>query len=427
MKFLKRNEGIATIWAAITMLVLVSFMGLAVDMGLMVWNAQQLQIAADGAALAGAQFVRSDPVRARDQAQLVGVSNRAAGVTVQLQRNDGNAPGGDIVFGRFDRDAGTFDPAGTPNSVQVNARRTAGSLNGALQTVFARVMGMNALDMQRSAIAIVGGGTGSGMLVLDNNARCALTIRGNPTVNVFDGAIQVNSANSCGTCIQGDPVVEATEINAVGGICLTGTPDELPDLNENQPPIPDPLETLPDPSYTTVPDRGIIDKQAGSPFSPGYYSGGIDLSGGDIVLNPGIYILNGKGIEINGSANFTADGCMFFIIGTGDVNIGGTGDIKITPPDPDLYSYPGVDTFEGIAMFQSRTNTNEGRIVGTGGNLDLQGTYYFPKNKMNFGGSGYQAGAQLIAWELEIYGSGQMDLAVNGLIPAPGRRVFLVR
>ena len=213
MKVLKRNEGIATIWAALTMLVLVGFVGLAVDVGLEVWTGQQLQIVADGSALAGAQFVRSDPVKARDQAQLVGASNVAGGVTMSLDRNAANTPGGDIVFGRFDRDTGIFDPAGAPNSVQVTARRTAASANGALDLHFARVLGFNTVDMQRSAIAMLGGGTGTGMLILDNDARCALKIRGNPTVNLFDGAIQVNSTNPCGTCLEGNPIIEASELD----------------------------------------------------------------------------------------------------------------------------------------------------------------------------------------------------------------------
>ncbi len=425
MKRFKRNEGIATIWAAITMLVLVGFIGLAVDIGLAVWTGQQLQIAADGAALAGAQFVRSDPVRARDQAQLVGVSNVAGGVNVALDRNDGNAPGGDIVFGRFDRDTGVFDPAGRPNSVQATARRTAASANGALDLHFARVLGFNSMEMQRSAIAILGGGTGTGMLILDNDAECALTIRGNPTVNLFNGAVQVNSTNSCGTCLTGNPEILASEFNLVGGFCLTGvTEDEVPPLNTNQQAIADPLADLPAPPIGAPNVPGTISGGGINNWTPGYYPGGIDLIGGIHTLAQGIYILGGKGIDISGSPIFMADGVMFYVL-EGPVNISGSGTLRITPPDPDLYSYTGVDIYEDVAIFQARTNSTAGTVIGTA-NMDFQGTYYFPNNKISLGGTSNQFGNQMIAWSAEIFGNGLIELAVDGSIPAPGRRVFLV-
>lgn len=421
-KLRKRNEGIALIWAAVVMLVLVAFVGLAVDFGLMVWTAEQLQIAADGAALAGAQWVREDQDFARDQAQLVGANNKAGGVFVQLDRNEANAADGDIILGRYDRDNGTFDPDGPRNSVKVNARRTTASLNGALPLHFARIMGFNETNIERSAIAILGGGTGTGMLILDNDEECALTIRGNPTIELDDGAIQVNSTNPCGTCIQGDPTILATEINMVGDACLTGVnEDEVPDLNPNSDEIPDPLALLPDPP---IPAPHVPNSITSSgTYTPGYYTGGIDLSGGNVTLEPGIYIID-NGFEINGSTNFFAEGVMFFLR-TGPLRINGSGELRITPPDPDIHTYAGADTYENVAIFQARTNTSEGTVNGTS-LMDLEGTYYFPRNKINLGGNSNQFGDQFIAWQAELYGNGIIELAVDGSIPAPGGRVFLV-
>ncbi len=423
MKSLKGKRGVALLWTAVAMLVLVAFIGLAVDFGMMVWTAEQLQIAADGAALAGARWVRTDESLARDQAQLVGAANVAGGVNVELNRNDANSADGDIVVGRFDRDDLTFDPTGFPNAVKVNARRTSGSLNGSLPLNFARVLGFNETDIQRSAIAILGGGTGTGMLILDNNASCALTIRGNPTIELNDGAIQVNSTNSCGTCLQGDPYILASEFNMVGDACLTGVNEnEVPPLNDHQPEIPDPLADLPAPSFNPSANLGTI-KNSGT-YGPGYYAGGINASGGTINLDPGIYVLGGAGVNISGSPTFTAEGVMLYVL-QGPVDIRGSGTLTITPPDPDEYSYPGVDIYENVAIFQARTNSAEGRVLGTA-NMNFEGTYYFPRNKINLGGTANNFGDQFIAWQAEIFGNGTIELAVDGSIPAPGKEVFLV-
>lgn len=426
MKRWKRREGVALIWTALIMVVLVAFVGLAVDFGLMVWTGQQLQIAADGSALAGAQWVHTDEVMVRDQAQLVASSNVAGGVNIQLDRNDGNAAGGDIVIGRYDRDERTFDPDGFPNAVYVNARRTAASQNGALPLHFARIIGFNATDMQRDAIAMIGGGTGTGMLILDSDAECALTIRGNPTVELGGGAIQVNSTNSCGTCLTGNPEIISSGFNMVGDACLTGVnEDDVPPLNPNSPPIPDPLASLPDPVFDPSDDLGTISGGGNKNWLPGYYSGGIDLTGGTHTLAPGIYIIGGDGIDIRGNTNFIADGVLFYV-DEGPVNINGNGDILIRPLDPDVntdISEAGI--YENVAIFQARDNDSEGLVNGTADNT-FEGTYYFPNNKINLGGTANQFGDQFIAWQAEIFGNGEIILAVDGSIPAPGSRVFLV-
>lgn len=426
MKRWKEEKGVALIWTAIVIVVLVAFIGLAVDFGLMVWTGQQLQIAADGAALAGAQFVREDQDLARDQAQLVGAANVAGGVNIQLDRNDGNAADGDIVIGRYDRDERTFDPEGFPNAVKVNARRTSDSQNGPLPLHFARILGFNETEMQRSAIAMIGGGTGTGLLILDSDAECALTIRGNPTIELGGGAIQVNSTDPCGTCLQGSPDINASGFNMVGDACLTGvTEDEVPPLNPNSPPIPDPLADLPEPAFNPANSLGTITGKGTTTWTPGYYAGGIDLSGGTHTLEPGIYILGGKGIDIRGNANLIADGVMFFV-DAGPVNINGTGDILIRPLDPDVHtSIPEAGIYENIAIFQARDNFSEGLVNGTANNI-FEGTYYFPQNKINLGGTANQFGDQFIAWQAELFGNGLIELAVDGSIPAPGGRVFLV-
>jgi hypothetical protein len=112
-------------------------------------------------------------------------------------------------------------------------------------------------------------------------------------------------------------------------------------------------------------------------------------------------------------------------IDQGPVDIAGTGELTLTPPDPDLYNYPDVDTYENVAMFQARDNTAEGRVIGTA-DMNFEGTYYFPNNKINLGGTANNFGDQFIAWQAEIFGNGTITLAVDGSIPAPGTRVFLV-
>ena len=111
--------------------------------------------------------------------------------------------------------------------------------------------------------------------------------------------------------------------------------------------------------------------------------------------------------------------------GTGSVDIAGTGSFRLTPPDPALYSYPGVDTYEYISMFQSRENINPSRIIGTG-RLDIAGTLYFPSADLEIGGEGDGFGSQLIANTIWVHGTGDIVLNYEGSFPGLGGTVFLV-
>ncbi|MFP6581684.1 MAG: Tad domain-containing protein [Candidatus Hydrogenedentota bacterium] len=153
---LSPRAGIATVWTVLFVLVLVMFLGLVIDTGYMVVAKQQLQTAADAAALAGAYSVRSDQDDARSQAVLIASLNTSAKENVTLYLNSVNDPNGDIVVGFFDRDTETFTPTTTdPNAVEVNAcRTTAHGTNTPLTLLFGDMMGITEVDIAAKAIAM---------------------------------------------------------------------------------------------------------------------------------------------------------------------------------------------------------------------------------------------------------------------------------
>jgi hypothetical protein len=430
MKILRRTEdyGAVNVWVSIMALgVLLGMTGLALDAGYMVWTAEQLQVVADASAMAGARYCRNDEVHARDAALACAVANLAGGQFITLDRNDANALDGDVVIGRFDQDTGTFstDVAGT-NAVKVVARRTADSANGALELVFGRIFNLSHANIERDAIAMIGGGTGSGLLILSGDDRGALTIGGNTTLNVDGGAIQVNSSNKQALIVNGNVDTDAEFINIVGDYKLNGTSEaDLPPIYTPSPEVPDPLAELLAPTWDPLNDLGTVAVHGESLIlSPGFYSGGITLTVGSLVLQPGIYILDGAGLDITGGT-FVAEGVMFYITGTGALDITGNGIVSIAPPDPELYSYPDVDTYEGIAIFQDRDNTTSAKIEGIS-TFSLEGTYYFPNNHLDIGGTGYEAGNQLIAHTMNIAGNSNLTINYDGRFKAPGNKVFLV-
>ncbi|MCH8969546.1 MAG: hypothetical protein IIA66_10570, partial [Planctomycetes bacterium] len=221
-----RRRGITGVWVALMGSLMVAFLGLAIDTSYVVRTIQELQIAADSAALAGAAQVKTDIDAARAQAKLLAFNN-TAGMTngvrdeVVLALNSTNLPAGDIVTGRWyrwDDDttdpphfAGDFDASATVgiNALKVVARRINDADPEAQKTslplLFGPVFGWDTVDLEVDAVAMSVGTTGAGLIVLCPDCECALKFGGNTeltlaTAEGYDGDASIvvdSNATGC--------------------------------------------------------------------------------------------------------------------------------------------------------------------------------------------------------------------------------------
>ena len=170
----KNQAGVSAVIVAIVLSMLIGFTALAVDVGYMYVTKNELQNVADAAALAGAGYLgsiyktlsynaqqthvfsRSDIVGV---AQQVALKNRAARMNIVI--NDA-----DVTIGIWD---GTNPlppiaaPIVGPDAVRIIARRDA-SANGPILTFFARIFGINAVDVSADATAALTGPATAGDL-----------------------------------------------------------------------------------------------------------------------------------------------------------------------------------------------------------------------------------------------------------------------
>jgi hypothetical protein len=431
----RRRRGAVIVWVAVSMIALLGCVGLALDTARVLLVAHELQTAADAGALAGAQFVRTDAVLAMLSARSTTEANDAEGDAILLPDNPGNDPGGKVVLGRFDRETRTFTATLTaPNAVKVIACRTTAQ-NGALPLIFGPIFNVADANVKRQAIAMIGGGTGAGLIALNKTDRAALSISGTVTLEVDGGAIQVDSIDSRAIDTNGGPTINAPEINVVGDAAISSNTIYSGDVNPNSPYVPDPLAYLTAPNWEAMTDYGGVSVTGSSAkevqLEPGYYPQGISMTNnfGTLRLAPGIYVLDGPGLKVTGG-NMYAHGVMFYVKGTGVIDLEGNGVIQVTPIDPTKYSYPsGTEDYEGISFFQdspSNTVKTASKLVGTNDML-LEGTLYFRNNEIHISGTSQGFGNQLIADTVTISGTGFVRINYDGRNPAAGNRVFLVQ
>jgi len=361
---------------ALLAVLLIGFVGLAIDSAHIVRTMDQLQAAADSAALAAASKVKSDSQAQQFQttralAAQIAAANEAAAVPVQLNLNPSNNPNGDIVVGRWDPVAAAFTPTViNPDAVRVNARRTPGS-GGQLSLYFGGLFNNSQVSVTRQATAHVGPSTAPLLLVLDPALAGACSVSGVAAVDVAVGRLHVNSAASCALVTAGAATIDAKRVFVVGQACLGGG-SVYPTPKPNSQVEPDPLSALVKPTAPPQPLPGI---STPGTYSPGYYEY-IHLTTGTTTLLPGTYIVRGaavgsplQGVDLSGDALLVGNDVLIFARDGGSISTHQQAGMVLTP----LANGP----WQGVALSQNKFSKLPCVIEGTG-KFQVEGTIYIP-------------------------------------------------
>jgi hypothetical protein len=141
------------------------------------------------------------------------------------------------------------------------------------------------------------------------------------------------------------------------------------------------------------------------------YCKGISING-EVVFEPGLYILDGAGLDIQSSAVVTnnedaSGGVTFYLTGSGskyaDVSVSSGSDVTLTPMT--------TDPLANVLFFQDR-NAKNGQSKFTGqSQMHLTGMLYFPNSEVEFtGGTALdQVDVLLVASTLKLSGNSYLN------------------
>lgn len=180
---MKTQRGAVIILVAISLVVLLGFTALAIDLGYRHVVKNQLQDIADGAALAAARRLGNiyqamsyseqqayDVDASGDRATIVSVAQSVGSENKAGAKSDIVINASDVQIGRWEYDTRTYcdslvsnpacpSPNPTtlqPDAVKVTARRDT-SANGPFDTFFAKIFGINSLSVEAHAVAALTG------------------------------------------------------------------------------------------------------------------------------------------------------------------------------------------------------------------------------------------------------------------------------
>ena len=294
--------------AAISLVVVIGFVGLAVDVGMLWTERRHMQTAVDAAAVAGAVALREgDNVQnaGTEAATLNSFTNGQNNVTVTI-----NHP--------------PLSGAYAGNSSYVEA-----VVNQSEPTYFLRALGYRTVNVSTRAVS----GTINGpacMYALDKSKSAAIGITGNFTISAACGVID-DSDSSSALSATGNGTFTATSFGIVGNSSATGNVTISP-IDLHIAPAPDPLASKAGPLVGSCTQQST-NKSGGFSVSgnnpvvtvpPGVYPSGITVGGNNatVTFSAGTY---GNNITLNGNTgSVTFNPGQYQNTGTSDsIDIGG--------------------------------------------------------------------------------------------------------
>jgi hypothetical protein len=435
---MRRNaqSGQALVFVALGLVVILGFVGLGIDMGVMRFQRRVQQTAADAAAIAEANDLGSG-----------GVNTNAASTAVQAN----GLSGATVQFNTACPTSVTTltvtvnnPPLSGPHAGGANSADYVEVCVATLQpTYFTRIFGINSETVNARAVATDYSGATNG----NNSYNCLITlgapsnsiegvnINGHadlnaPTCGIADNG-NYNTKGSALTVTAGSFGVSGSNFQTGNGGSVTCMDGQTHCPQDGTPAARNPLGSLTAPAGGT--QMGGLKLTGGGEITcPGGYCtySYINLVGNNAVtFDSGVYTINGTaaqgGLSCSGTPTITGTGVTFYF--TNQATYGCQGN------DTTTLTAPSSGTYQGVLMYQDSQDCNCGSggcdngVVScgagpaVGGNTGSQynGILYFPNDLITFYGNNtsYSTGA-VISEALAL--SGNPTLNLQGASGIPG-------
>ena len=400
----KSESGQTLVLVAVGLMMMLMMAGLGVDVGWLHYQKQQMQKAADSAALAAAEaYINGSNWQQAgwNDATVNGYHNTKNGVTVTV-----NHP-----------------PQTVGDPFQGNANYVEAIITQARPTFFMNVAGWHSANVRARSVATIAASASGCIVALDPTGKDGLVLNGNVTVSATCG-VYVDSSDQKALEFNGGGTggLTASTIGVVGNYTGNGSFTPTPTVGLN-PPYADPLANLPAPTFNVSSCVTPLPTQTN--FTAGCYKGGITLSGNTAYTFSGLVILYGGGLKATGTGT-TITGTGVTIYNTGTQNgPNAYGSISINGGLSVSLSAPTSGTYAGILFFQDRnytsTKNNDASSFGGGASETLTGALYFPGTDLTYAGNPNSVVSSLIvAYQIAINGNTSINdnLLINGGSPA---------
>jgi hypothetical protein len=368
---------------------ILGFVGFATDVGVLLHAKRNLQIAADAAALAGANEIRVSGAGVADI--------KAAGKAAAAQNGftDDAVNGTTVNIYPPPVDGPNINKAGYVEAIVTQTQ----------PTIFMRLLKINSIPIAARAVAFNGATTNVGCVrAQDTTGAPTIELQGAfnldaPGCTVIDNSKDPGALDFTGGSGKNDKGTLSAGYVGVVGTATGKTTDSSPSPVTGIQQTSDPLA-----SQVTAPAPSTWGTCAPPPTGATWgpvkangivcYSGTISV-GNNVTMNPGVYVFPGT-LSFQGNGSLTGTGVTLYIPAGGTLGGGGNGNttLNLIAPqttdskNPGYVSDPNAATYayNGILIYQDAANTNNISLNGTP-IANLTGIIYAPTAELDLSGN----------------------------------------
>jgi Putative Flp pilus-assembly TadE/G-like len=403
-RLIEDRSGATAMIVGLSASMLVGFAGIGTEMGLWYFNHRNLQNAADSAAMsAEAAIYQHNPnyaTEAKATAARYGFVDGTGGVSVTVNKPPQSGP-----------NVGNVDDI----EVIITEPQT---------RLFTAMFSNSAIAQTARAVAQIQTNGNGCVVTLDKNSVVDLFDNGNTSLNLVSCDLYVNSNAPDALDQTGNAAINAHAAYIVGGVTDTARTSLTTTVGTytGVAPTADPYAGVqqPTPDSCTTQTQNISSNVT---LSPGTFCGGLNITGGNVTLNPGVYIMDGGQFQASGGAAISGTGVTIFLTGSGSdyatMQVTGNASVNITPPT--------TGSTEGIGIFQDRNAPAPSCDADTqcpiqnniGGNgAAVTGVVYFPSQTLMWNGNGSTTApqcSQVVALTVKFAGNSTFQTNCAGV------------
>jgi Flp pilus assembly protein TadG len=338
-----------------------------------------------GLAGAAIDYSRANAARTAMQAQLDSAALMVAKDAQTIQSTQASSIATNYFNASFNRPE--------VQSLQVTASIGSGSNGGTtvtaqatafVATTFMHVLGQSTMPLTvHATVNNANDGLGC-VLALNRSASGAATAQGSTTVRLNGCSLYDNSNSDSALTSGGSATVQADFVGVVGGIGSSTGITATNGIRTHISPVVDPYADVPAPTYSGCNAHNYTAKNTET-INPGVYCGGIGVNANAVLtLNPGLYILDGGSLTVNGGGTVNGNGVTLYFTSSSardwaTITINGNANVNLTPMT--------TGPTRGLVVFADR-NTPQGTSFKFNGGATqyFAGAIYTPSGAVNFSG-----------------------------------------
>lgn len=400
------ERGSVAIQIGIMLIVIIGFVALASEVGLLLLKHREMQSAADSAALSGAiAKTRGTPndytVEAKAVASAGGFTNGVSGTIITV-----NSP---PLEGSY---------AGLSNAVEV-------AISQPQAVYLLKLFGHDSVSVGTRSVALIGSGSACALQLIPN-ASVGVSVTNGAVVNLVQCGLGVNATGTTALLMSGAGVIDSQSVSVVGQASITNGASVNPSsaLKTLQPAMADPYANVALPSFSGCSlGSGKNYKHSNSglqTINPGVWCNGVSFTNdAQIKLNPGVYIVDRGTFDVGGGITMNGTGVTIVLTSSTGSNyakvvIGNGADVTLSAPTSGATA--GLVFYGDRRAPASNSNDLEG-----GAQINITGAIYFPSQLVIFsnGISNPTGCTQLIAGRIQFKGGARFQNNCTGTGTSP--------